>query len=205
MTGAGAVTNTARVGPGQSVAVFGAGGVGLCAIQAAHNVGADPIIAIDLDQSKLAFARRFGATHTVNAATGDPVAEVRSIAGDGVDFAFDTIGAPDTVRQIVTATRRASPGCAGAARRFWSASACRRPCSICRTSWGAARPSWAAWAATRCPTGTSPFGWNGRRRGAFPSTPSSPGATGSTRSTRRSTTWTHGRISGRAIFEMGKG
>ncbi len=110
MTGAGAVTNTAGVGPGQSVAVFGAGGVGLCALQAAHNAGADPVIAIDLDQSKLAFARRFGATHTVNASAGDPVAEVRSIAGDGVDFAFDTIGVPDTVRQIVTATRSGVAG-----------------------------------------------------------------------------------------------
>jgi len=110
MTGAGAVTNTARVGKGQSVAVFGAGGVGLCAIQAAHNVGADPIIAVDLDESKLSFAHRFGATHSVNAATGDPVALVRSLSGDGVDFAFDTIGAPDTVRQIVTATRRGVAG-----------------------------------------------------------------------------------------------
>jgi Zn-dependent alcohol dehydrogenase len=110
MTGAGAVTNTAGVGPGQSVAVFGAGGVGLCAIQAARNVGANPIIAVDLDQSKLAFACQFGATHTVNASGGDPVPELRSIAGDGVDYAFDTIGVPGTVGQIVTATRRGVAG-----------------------------------------------------------------------------------------------
>jgi Zn-dependent alcohol dehydrogenase len=110
MTGAGAVINTAGVGPGQSVAVFGAGGVGLCALQAARNVGAAPIIAVDLDTAKLSLALRFGATHTVDATSGDAVAQVRALAGRGVDFAFDTIGVPDTVRQIVTATRRGVPG-----------------------------------------------------------------------------------------------
>ena len=62
-TGCGAVINTARVRPGESVVVFGAGGVGLCAIQAAANVSAGPIIAVDVTDEKLEFARGFGATH----------------------------------------------------------------------------------------------------------------------------------------------
>ena len=68
MTGAGAVTRTADVQPGQSVAILGAGGVGLSAIAGARMAGAEPIIAVDLDDQKLEFARKFGATHTVNAA-----------------------------------------------------------------------------------------------------------------------------------------
>ena len=60
LTGAGAVLHTAKVRPGESVAVFGAGGVGLSAIKAASMLGAYPIIAVDLDDEKLAFARNFG-------------------------------------------------------------------------------------------------------------------------------------------------
>ena len=63
MTGAGAVINTANVQPGQSVAIFGVGGVGLSAVVGAKMAGADPIIAVDLDPTKLEFAKRFGATH----------------------------------------------------------------------------------------------------------------------------------------------
>ena len=75
LTGAGAVLHTAKVRPGESVAVFGAGGVGLSAIKAASMLEAYPIIAVDLDDEKLAFARDFGATHTVNASGNvDPVA-----------------------------------------------------------------------------------------------------------------------------------
>ena len=79
MTGSGAVLNTARVARGQSVAVFGAGGVGLCAIAAARVAGADPIIAVDLDDAKLETARRHGATETVNASQVDPVERIREL------------------------------------------------------------------------------------------------------------------------------
>jgi Zn-dependent alcohol dehydrogenase len=67
MTGAGAVINTAGVKAGESVAIFGVGGVGLSAVVGARMAGASPIIAIDLDDAKLEFAERFGATHTINA------------------------------------------------------------------------------------------------------------------------------------------
>jgi Zn-dependent alcohol dehydrogenase len=105
MTGAGAVLYTAKVQPGNSVAVFGVGGVGLCAIAAAAIVGAHPLIAVDLDEAKLAFARQFGATHGVNASSGDPVEAIRQLTNGGVDFAFDTIGAPTTQVQIAQAVR----------------------------------------------------------------------------------------------------
>lgn len=67
LTGVGAVVNTAQVEAGRSVAVFGCGGVGLNCIQGAALVGAEPIIAVDIFDSKLALARQFGATHTLNA------------------------------------------------------------------------------------------------------------------------------------------
>jgi len=105
ITGCGAVTNTANVQPGESVAVFGAGGVGLCAIQAAANVGAGMIIAVDLDPAKLDFARDFGATHCVNASTSDAVQAVRELSDGGVDYAFDAIGVAQTMSQILLATR----------------------------------------------------------------------------------------------------
>jgi Zn-dependent alcohol dehydrogenase len=110
MTGAGAVINTARVQAGQTVAVFGVGGVGLAAVQAAANAGASAVVAVDLVDEKLVFARRFGATEVVNAGATDAVAAVRELTHGGVDFAFDTIGAPATVQQIVLATRAGTPG-----------------------------------------------------------------------------------------------
>jgi Zn-dependent alcohol dehydrogenase len=109
LTGAGAVLNTAKVGPGQSVAVFGAGGVGLSAIGAAAIAGADPVIAVDLSDSKLHFAREFGATHTVNAADTDPVKEIWAISPGGVDCAVDAVGAPTTALQILGAARQGGP------------------------------------------------------------------------------------------------
>ncbi len=105
LTGAGAVLNTAKVQPGESVAVFGIGGVGLSAVQAAANAGADPIIVVDLDDDKLAFAQHFGATHGVNASQVDAVEEIHRLTNGGVDYAFDAIGAPKTQEQILHATR----------------------------------------------------------------------------------------------------
>ncbi len=105
ITGCGAVTNTAKVQPGETVAVFGCGGVGLCILQAAANVGAGMIIAVDLDAEKLAFASRFGATHLVDAARTDAVATVRELSNGGVDYAFDAIGVAQTMTQVAAATR----------------------------------------------------------------------------------------------------
>lgn len=124
MTGAGAVINTADVRRGQSVAIFGVGGVGLSAVVAARMVGADPIIAVDLDPAKLEFARRFGATHTVNASEQDPVAAIHALTGregahtifrqpvSGADFTFDCIGIRTTMEQIVPACRSGHFGAA---------------------------------------------------------------------------------------------
>ena len=117
MTGAGAVINTAKVQKGESVAIFGVGGVGLSAVVGAKIVGAHPIIAVDLDDEKLAFAKRFGATHGVNAANEDPVAAIHALTvreGEfnfsqqpvsGADYTFDCIGIRQTMEQIVPACR----------------------------------------------------------------------------------------------------
>ncbi len=109
LTGAGAVLHTAKIEPGQSVAVFGAGGVGLSAIGAAAIAGADPIIAVDLVDRKLEFAREFGATHGINAADTDPVEAIWAICPGGVDVALDAVGAPTTARQILEAVRQGGP------------------------------------------------------------------------------------------------
>jgi len=117
MTGAGAVVNTASVRSGQSVAIFGVGGVGLSAVVAARMAGADPIIAVDLDDAKLEFAKRFGATHGVNAGEDDPVAAIHELTRregaytilqqpvSGADYAFDCIGIRTTMEQVVPACR----------------------------------------------------------------------------------------------------
>ncbi len=100
ITGVGAVVNAARVRPGSSVAVFGTGGVGINVVQGAVLAGAEKIIAVDLMASRLEHARRFGATHTIDAAVGDPVAQVRELTGGaGVDYAFEVVGLPATMRQ----------------------------------------------------------------------------------------------------------
>jgi S-(hydroxymethyl)glutathione dehydrogenase / alcohol dehydrogenase len=100
ITGVGAVTNAAQVRPGTSVAVFGAGGIGLNAIQGAVLAGAVTIIAVDVLPRKLEYARQFGATHTVDASADDPVARIRSLTGGrGVDYAFEAIGLPRVMRQ----------------------------------------------------------------------------------------------------------
>jgi S-(hydroxymethyl)glutathione dehydrogenase / alcohol dehydrogenase len=100
ITGVGAAINRARVKAGSSVVVFGTGGVGLNVVQGAAIAGAEKIIAVDVLPSKLAFAKRFGATHGIDASAGDPVAQVRELTGGrGVDYAFEVIGLPKTMRQ----------------------------------------------------------------------------------------------------------
>jgi S-(hydroxymethyl)mycothiol dehydrogenase len=95
MAGLGAAMNTGAVGRGDSVAVFGCGGVGDAAI-----AGAVTIVAVDLDDRKLAWAREFGATHTVNSGQTDPVEAIRALTdGNGVDVAIDAVGLPEVYRQ----------------------------------------------------------------------------------------------------------
>jgi Zn-dependent alcohol dehydrogenase len=110
MTGAGAIINALRVRPRQSVAVFGAGGIGLCAIAAAATLDAHPVIAVDVTEEKLAFAQRFGATHVINAKESDSVGAIRELTNGGVDYAIDAIGLPQTQEQILRATRMGYSG-----------------------------------------------------------------------------------------------
>jgi len=104
MAGLGAAMNTGEVGRGDSVAVFGCGGVGNAAIAGAQLAGASTIIAVDIDDKKLEWAKQFGATHTINSASTDPVEAIRGLtAGNGVDVAIDAIGLPEVYRQCFEA------------------------------------------------------------------------------------------------------
>jgi NDMA-dependent alcohol dehydrogenase len=107
LTGTGAALNTARIAPGDTVAVLGCGGVGLNVIQGAKLAGAGEIIAIDQNETKLALAKNFGATTTVNASQTDAVSEVIGMTGQrGADVAFEVIGLGPTIDQTITMTRR---------------------------------------------------------------------------------------------------
>jgi Zn-dependent alcohol dehydrogenase len=116
MTGAGAVVNLARSAGGRlSVVVWGVGGVGLSAVAAARNLGADPVIAVDVDDAKLRLASEFGAGQLVNASEVDPVARVRELTHsdqgfDGVDYAFECTGRPECVGLSLAAVRPGIPG-----------------------------------------------------------------------------------------------
>ncbi|HEY2313264.1 MAG TPA: S-(hydroxymethyl)mycothiol dehydrogenase [Streptosporangiaceae bacterium] len=100
MAGLGAALNTAGVSRGDSVAVIGCGGVGDAAILGANLAGARKIIAVDVDDRKLEWARQFGATDTVNSTHGDPVEEIRKLTeGNGADIVIEAVGRPETYRQ----------------------------------------------------------------------------------------------------------
>ena len=104
MAGIGAAINTGGVGRGDSVAVFGCGGVGDAAIAGAKLAGAHTIIGVDIDDRKLEWARSFGATHTINSSETDPVAAIQALTGgNGVDVAIEAIGLPQTYRQAFEA------------------------------------------------------------------------------------------------------
>ncbi|MEC8947618.1 MAG: S-(hydroxymethyl)mycothiol dehydrogenase [Actinomycetota bacterium] len=104
MAGLGAAMNTGNVGRGDSVAVFGCGGVGDAAIAGAHLAGAHTIVAVDLDDRKLEMAKEFGATHTVNSSNEDPVEAIRAVTdGNGVDVAIEAVGLPVTYQQAFNA------------------------------------------------------------------------------------------------------
>jgi S-(hydroxymethyl)mycothiol dehydrogenase len=100
MAGIGAAINTGEVGRGDSVAVIGCGGVGAAAIAGARLAGAATIIAVDLDERKLATARELGATHTINGGESDVVEAVRNLTGgNGADVVIDAVGRPETWKQ----------------------------------------------------------------------------------------------------------
>ena len=147
-TGVCAAINTAQVHPGSSVAVFGAGGIGLNVIQGASLAGAEKIIVIDLVPSKLAFAQQFGATHSIDAGEGDPIVEIRSLTdGLEVDYAFEAIGTATTYVQTVHSIRNRG-------KAIWIGAPPREPLSldaetvfwgektIMGSNYGSARPSY---------------------------------------------------------------
>ena len=123
-TGVCAATNTAQVRPGSSVVVFGAGGIGLNVLQGAVIAGAEKIIAVDIMESKLEFARQFGATHTINATEGDVIAEIHDLTdGLGADYAFEAIGTKITYEQTVRAIRNRG-------KAIWIGAPPREPISL---------------------------------------------------------------------------
>ncbi|HEX3707560.1 MAG TPA: Zn-dependent alcohol dehydrogenase [Mycobacteriales bacterium] len=105
MTGVGAVMNAAHVEPGSSVLVIGCGGVGISAIQGARICGAATIVAVDMVEKKLEWAKQFGATHAV---TPDqlPALKMELTRGAGFDYAFEVVGRSSTIRAAYDATRR---------------------------------------------------------------------------------------------------
>lgn len=104
-TGIGAVWNTAQVQPGQRVAVFGTGGIGLCAVAAAAIAGADPLIAVDVNASRLQIAGQLGATLLINPNESDPVERILEEVPGGLDAAIEASGQPAVMRQALQAVR----------------------------------------------------------------------------------------------------
>ena len=95
ITGAGSVIEALKVGYGQTIAVFGTGGVGLSAVMAARLVGATRIVAVDINPERLELARELGATDLIDSWEGDVAARVRAVTGRGVDFTFNTTTVPE--------------------------------------------------------------------------------------------------------------
>lgn len=104
-TGMGAVMNVLKLQPGQSIAVFGTGGIGLNAVLAAFVCGAKTIFAIDPHTGRRALAKLYGATHTVNPAEGDVLDQIHSVAPNGVDVAVEATGIPVVMDQAINAVR----------------------------------------------------------------------------------------------------
>ena len=104
-TGAGAVMNALKPGAGTSIAIFGAGSVGLSAVMAARVVGCTTIAVVDINESRLALAKELGATHAINGASQDAVKEIQAITGEGVQYSLECTGLPKVVRQAVDCLR----------------------------------------------------------------------------------------------------
>jgi S-(hydroxymethyl)glutathione dehydrogenase/alcohol dehydrogenase len=105
-TGMGAVYNVLKVQPGDAIAVFGTGGIGLNALMAASLAGAKPVIGIDPNPTRRAFAKLYGATHVIDPSEADVLAEIRKIVPLGVDLAVEASGMPAVMEQAVNATRQ---------------------------------------------------------------------------------------------------
>ena len=101
MTGAGAVMNSLQARPGSSIAIFGAGTVGMSAVLAAVVCGCTTIIGVDIHADRLKMAQELGATHTVNASKEDPVKAIQDITGGGPNFSLECVGNPAVFRQAV--------------------------------------------------------------------------------------------------------
>src|SRR3972149_4076752 len=104
-TGLGAVLNTARPRPGATLAVFGCGGIGLCAVAGAVIAGCARVIAVDLNQEKLDLARQMGATDAIRADLTEPVAEITRLCAGGVDVAIEATGRPSAMVQALHSVR----------------------------------------------------------------------------------------------------
>lgn len=104
-TGMGSVVNVLRLLPGESVVVFGTGGIGLNACIAASLAGAVPVIGVDPNPQRRALAEAYGATHTIDPAAGDPVAAIRAILPQGADAAVEATGQPAVMEQALRAVR----------------------------------------------------------------------------------------------------
>ncbi len=104
-TGVGAVLNTAAARPGDSIAIFGCGGVGLCAVAGAKAARCDPIIAIDINPDKFPLAARLGATHRINAGNHPVLEAIQEIRRGGVDYSIEATGRPDVMRQALQCVR----------------------------------------------------------------------------------------------------
>lgn len=117
-TGAGAVFNVLKPKAGESFAVFGAGTVGLAGMMAAKIAGCSTIVAVDLHDSRLALARELGATHTFNARSADPIAEIKRLTGGhGAQHVLEAAGEPKALRQAVDSTATLGTCClVGSAR-----------------------------------------------------------------------------------------
>lgn len=110
-TGAGAVMNSLTPKAGSSIAIFGAGAVGLSATMAASIVGCTTIIAVDLNEERLALARELGATHAINGGKADAVKEIRAITNGGANYSLECTSVPAVFRQAVDCVR--IPGTCG--------------------------------------------------------------------------------------------
>jgi aryl-alcohol dehydrogenase len=114
-TGAGAILNSLRPAVGQSLAVFGAGAVGLSAVMAARLVGASPVIAIDVNPARLSLARELGADRVINASESEVVSEIQEATKGGADFALEASGVAQVLRQAIDALgQRGTCGIVGA-------------------------------------------------------------------------------------------
>ncbi|MBI3317675.1 MAG: zinc-binding dehydrogenase [Candidatus Omnitrophica bacterium] len=104
-TGLGAVFNTAQPRAGQSIAIFGTGGIGLCAVAGAALAGCFPVIAVDIREEKLRLAKELGATHALDAGQVDPVEKIKALCPGGSDFAIEASGRPSVMQQALSCVR----------------------------------------------------------------------------------------------------